>query len=340
LLIAGKKERREEIMTAKCKGMVVGLSLLALLAAGFVSGAFAQGYPNKPIRVLVGWPAGGVADILPRIIAPKLTESLGQPIIIENKPGASSNIAAELAVKAAPDGYTLFLYSTPNSVNMTLYTKLSYDSLKDFIPVTNLASMANILVVHPSVPAHNVKELIALAKSKPGQLSFGSSGTGSTQHLSSQLLKTMAGVDIVHVPYKGSVPLMTALVSGEVPMAFNVISTVLPQIKAGKVRALAVSSAKRSPLAPDLPTVAEAALPGFEYVSYWGVTVPAGTPKEIVTKLNSEIVKVLRMPEMREKFASNGAEPIGDTPEHYGEFLRQEVVKTGKIVKESGAKAE
>ena len=327
-------------MKKNWKKIVSFAALLGLLGGGLSTGVFAQGFPNKPIRILVGWPAGGVADILPRIIAPKLSESLGQPVVIENKPGASSNIAAEIAVKSPADGYVLFLYSTPNSVNVTLYRKLSYDPIKDFVPVANLATMANILVVHPSVPVQNVKELIALAKSKPGQLSFGTSGTGTTQHLSGQLFKTMAGIDIVEIPYKGSVPLMTALVSGEVPMAFNVVSTVLPQIKAGKVRALAVSSAKRSPLVPDLPTVAEAGLPGFEYVSYWGVTAPARTPQEIVNRLNAEIVKILKMPEMREKFESNGAEPIISTPEQYAEFIRQEVVMKGKIVKESGARAE
>ena len=321
-------------------GMMVSLVLFIMLVAGLANSGFAQSYPNKPIRIIVGWPPGGVADLLPRIIAPKLTESLGQPIVIENKPGAASNIGAEMVAKAPPDGYTICLYSTTKSVNVSLYSKLSYDPIKDFAPVVNLAYMANVLVVHPSVPAHNVKELIALAKSKPGQLSFASSGAGSTQHLTTHLFKTMTGIDIVHVPYKGSVPAMTALLSGEVPMMFNVMSSTLPQIKAGKVRALAVSSARRSPLLPDIPTVAETGLSGFENVAYWGLSVPARTPKEIINKLNTEIVKILNMPDIREKYASNGAEPVGDSPEHYGEFIKQEIVKMGKIVKESGARAE
>ncbi len=327
-------------MNKKLMWNMVRLILFAMVLNITVNNVFAQSYPNKPIRILVGFSAGGFADVLARIVGLKLSDSLGQPVVVENRPGAGSNIAAELVAKAPPDGYTLFMYSSVNAVNVTLYSKLSYDTVKDFAPVALFASMANILVVHPSVPAHSVKELIALAKSKPGQLNFASSGYGATQHLSGQLFKTMAGIDIVHIPYKGSVPAMTALVSGEIPMMFNVMSTVLPQMKAGKVRALAVSSAKRSPFVPDLPSVSEAGLPGFEYISYLGALAPAGTPKEIVTKLNTEVAKVLDMPDTKERFSNNGAEIIISTPEQFLALIKEEVVKQGKLVKESGARVD
>ena len=327
-------------MKKKLMGSTLRLMLFAIVSSITVSNVFAQSFPNRPIRMLVGFAAGGFADVLGRIVAPKLSDSLGQQVLIENRPGAGSNIAAELVAKAPSDGYTLFMYSSVNAVNVTLYSKLSYDTVKDFAPVALFASMANILVVHPSVPAHSVKELIALAKSKPGQLNFASSGHGATQHLSGQLFKTMAGIDIVHVPDKGSVPAMTALLSGEIPMMFNVMSTVLPQLKAGKVRALAVSSAKRSPFVPDLPSVSEAGLPGFEYISYLGLLAPAGTPKEVVTKLNTEVAKVLGMPDIKERFFNNGAEIIISTPEQFLALIKEEVVKQGQLVRESGARVE
>jgi len=311
-----------------------------VIAASGVNGALAQSYPSAPIRLVVGFPPGGVADILARIVGPKLGESLGQPVVVENRPGAGSNIAAEAVAKAAPDGHTLLIYGTVNAVNVSLYSRLSYDPVKDFSPVTLLASMANILVVHPSVPAHSVRELIALAKSKPGQLDFGSAGNGSTQHISGQLFRMMADVDIVHVPYKGSVPAMTALLSGQIPMMFNVMSTVLPHAKAGKVRALAVTSAKRSSLVPDLPTVSEAGLPGFEYVAYFGLQAPAGTPREIVAKLNAKVVKILHMPDVKARLVNNGAEPVSSTPEQFGAFIREEIEKNRILVRASGARVD
>ena len=266
------------------RGSVCRSALLAFSAAVALGNATAQSYPNKPIRVLVGFPPGGVADVLARIIGPKLADHLGQPLIVENRTGAGSNIAAETVARAPADGYTLFVYSTVNAVNVSLFTKLAYDPIKDFAPVSLIASMANILVVNPSVPANSVQELIALARARPGQLNFGSAGNGTTQHLSGQLFKSMAGIDISHIAYKGSVPAMTAVLAGEIPMMFNVMSTVLPQLKAGKVRALAVSSVKRSVLTPELPTVAEAGLPGFDYVSYFGVLAPAGIKFHFVVR--------------------------------------------------------
>ncbi len=319
---------------------VAALLVWSVVALAGAINAFAQSYPSRPIRVMVGFPAGGVADVLARIIAPRLSESLGQPVVVENRVGAGSNIAAEAVAKSPPDGYTLFIYSSANAVNVTLYSKMSYDPVKDFAPVTLIASMANILAVNSSVPAKSVRELIALAKAKPGQLNFGSAGHGTTQHLSGQLFKTMAGIDITHVPYKGSVPAMTALLSGEIPMVLNVISTVLPQMPSGKVRALAVTSARRSPMVPDLPTLAESGLPGFEYISYFGVLAPAGTPREIVIRLNNEIARILSLPDTKERFFVNGAEPASSTPEAFAEFIRDEIIKTGKIVRESGARVD
>jgi tripartite-type tricarboxylate transporter receptor subunit TctC len=325
------------------RGSAIGYvrTLLALaLVGGATSTALAQSYPNKPIRVMVGFPPGGVADVLARIIGPKLSENVGQPVVVENRAGAGSNIAAETVAKSPPDGYTLFVYSTVNAVNVSLFTKLAYDPVKDFAPVSLIASMANILVVNPSVPASSVQELIALAKAQPGKLNFGSAGNGTTQHLSGQVFKSMAGIEISHVPYKGSVPAMTAVLAGEIPMMFNVMSTVLPQMKGGKVRALAVTSAKRSALVPDLPTMAEAGLPGFDYVSYFGVLAPAGTPREVVARLNAEIVKLLETPDMKARLAEVGAEPLSSTPERFGAFIQEEIRKSAVVVKESGAKAD
>ncbi len=318
------------------------VKLLFALAtvAGAIDGALAQSYPTAPIRMVVGFPPGGVADILARIIGPKLADSLGQPVLVENRPGAGSNIAAEVVANAAPDGHTLFVFSTANAVNVSLYSKLSYDPVKDFAPVTMLASMANLLMVHPSVPAQSVRELIALAKSKPGQLNFASAGNGSTQHMSAQLFRMMAEVDIVHVPYKGSVPAMTALLAGEVQLMFNVMSTALPHVKAGKVRALAITSARRSSQVPDLPTVAEAGLPGFEYVAHFGVQAPARTPREIIAKLNAETARILQMADVRERLTVNGAEPMHSTPEQFGAFIREEVEKQRALVKASGARVD
>jgi tripartite-type tricarboxylate transporter receptor subunit TctC len=319
---------------------LVTLLIAMAMSAGAIDGALAQSYPTAPIRMVVGFPPGGVADVLARIIGPKLADTLGQPVVVENRPGAGSNIAAEAVARAAPDGYTLFVFSTVNAVNVSLYSKLSYDPVNDFAPVSLLASMANLLVVHPSVPAQSVRELIALAKSKPGQLNFGSAGNGSTQHISAQLFLMMGQLDMVHVPYKGSVPAMTALLGGEIPLMFNVISTALPHVKAGKVRALAITTARRSSLVPDLPTVAEAGLPGFEYVAHFGLQAPARTPKEVIAKLNGETTRILQMADVRERFAVNGAEPMHSTPEQFGAFIREEIEKHRPLIKATGARAD
>lgn len=327
-------------MNAKRIVALVASSLAVVLAAGGIGSALAQGYPSRPIRILVGFPPGGVADILARSVGSKLSESLGQPVVVENRAGAGGNIAAELLARSAPDGHSLIMFGTPTLANVFLYRKLSYDPMNEFAPVALVASMANILVVNPSVPANSVTELISLAKSKPGQLNFGSAGIGSTQHLSGQLFKSAAGIDISHIPYKGSGPAMTALLAGEIPIIFNVMSTVLPQMKAGKVRGLAVTSAKRSPFAPELPTIAEAGIPGYEYVAYFGLIAPARTPQEIIARLNAETARILQMPDIMERLAFNGAEPMIATPEQFGAFLREELTRMGKVVRESGARAD
>lgn len=327
-------------MNAKRIVALVASSLAVVLAAGGIGSVLAQGYPSRPIRILVGFPPGGVADILARSVGSKLSESLGQPVVVENRAGAGGNIAAELLARSAPDGHSLIMFGTPTLANVFLYRKLSYDPMNEFAPVALVASMANILVVNPSVPANSVTELISLAKSKPGQLNFGSAGIGSTQHLSGQLFKSAAGIDISHIPYKGSGPAMTALLAGEIPIIFNVMSTVLPQMKAGKVRGLAVTSAKRSPFAPELPTIAEAGIPGYEYVAYFGLIAPARTPQEIIARLNAETARILQMPDIMERLAFNGAEPMIATPEQFGAFLREELTRMGKVVRESGARAD
>lgn len=319
-----------------------GFAAVALAVAGLAAApvCFAQAYPSAPVRVVVGFPPGGVADVLARIIQPRLAEGLGQPVVVENRPGAGSNIAAEQVARATPDGHTLFVFSSANAVNVSLYSRLNYDPVKDFTQISMIASMANLLVVNPSLPVQTVRELIALAKSRPGQLQFGSAGNGSTQHISGQLFAMMAGVDIVHVPYKGSVPAMTGLLGGEIPFMFNVMSTALPHVKSGKARALAITTAQRSPLLPDLPTVAESGVPGFDYIASFGIQAPARTPAPVVARLNAELGKVLQNPDVRERFAVNGAEAIHTTPEQFAAFIQNEVERHRPIIRATGAKVD
>lgn len=328
-------------MRKKWEWSLLTIGCIVVLTVGSMGVAHAQSYPNKPIRLVVPFIAGGAADLLAREVGQKLAESWGQPVVIENKPGAGGVIGAEIVAKAAPDGYTLVLGTVvTHAIDVSMVSKLPYDPIKDFSPITLVGSIANVLVVNPSVPANSVKELIALAKSKPGQLNFASSGSGLSQHLAGELFKTMAGVDIVHIPYKGSIPAITAVVNGESSLILNVLPTTIPQIKAGKVRPLAVTSAKRSAILPDLPTVSEAGLPGFDVVSWFGILAPAGTPKEIVAKLNKEIVKILQMPDVRDRLFKQGAEPLSCTPEQFDAHIKQEIVKWGEVVKKSGAKME
>jgi len=302
--------------------------------------AYAQPYPVRPVRVIAGFPPASGADITARVIGSRLGEALGQQVIVDNRPGAGSNIAAELAAKSPPDGHTLFIGTVANAINATLYSKLPFDFSRDFAPVALTTAAPNVLVLHPSVPAKSVKELIALAKSRPGQLNFASAGTGTAPHLSGELFKAMAGVEMAHIPYKGSPPAVTDLLAGEVALMFSPISTVLPHVKSGRLRALAVTTASRLPSLLDLPTVAESGLKGYETITWFGFVAPAKTPPAVVTRLNSEIVKVLSMREVRSQFASQGIETLGGTPEHFAGYIRNEIAKWARVIKLSGAKAE
>jgi tripartite-type tricarboxylate transporter receptor subunit TctC len=312
------------------------LTLFAL--TGTSEGAPAQTYPDKPIRLVVPFPAGGTTDILARAVGQKLGEHLGQQVVVDNKPGAGGNIGSDIVAKSAPDGYTLVMGTVgTHAINASLYKKMPYDHIKDFVPVSLVALVPNILVVHPSVPANSVKELIAYAKANPGKLNFASSGNGTSIHLSGELFKTTAGVEMTHVPYKGSAPAVTDLLGGQVQLMFDNMPSALPHVKAGKLKALGVTTAKRFPAAPDIPAIAEAGVPGYEASSWFGVLAPAGTPKEIVNKLSSEIAKILQTPEIKERLLSQGAEPVGNTPDQFAAFIKAETAKWAKVVKESGA---
>lgn len=319
--------------------MSLRTATLALFVMTSVLGAAsAQAYPDKPIRMVVPFPAGGTTDILARAVAQKLSESLGQQMIVDNKPGAGGNIGAQEVARAAPDGYTLVMGTVgTHAINPSLYKKLPYDHLKDFAPVSLVASVPNLLVVHPSVPVNSVKELIAYVKANPGKLNFASSGNGTSIHLSGELFKTMTGVQMTHVPYKGSAPAVTDLLGGQVQLMFDNMPSALPHAKGGKLKPLAVTSAKRFPGTPDIPTIAEAGVPGYEASSWFGVLAPAGTPKEIVNKLSTEIAKALKTPEMTKRLEEQGAQAVGSTPEEFAAHIKAETAKWAKVVKESGA---
>jgi tripartite-type tricarboxylate transporter receptor subunit TctC len=299
-----------------------------------------QAYPNKPIRWIVPFPGGQASDILARTIGQKLTEAWGQQVLVDNRPGAGGNIGTDLAAKSPPDGYTIVMATAALPISVSVYSKLPFDPVKDFTPVSLLTQTPLVLVVNPSVPANSVKELIALAKSKPGEITFASSGNGTSHQLAGEMLKTTTGVKIVHVPYKGSAPAHVDLMGGQVTMMFDNIVAVLPHIKTGKLKPLAVTTPKRSPALPDVPTMPETGVPGFEATAWFGVLAPAGTPKEIIDKLNSEMVKILNMPDVKERFTSQGAEIAGSTPEEFAAFMKTEIEKWAKVAKESGARAD
>ena len=312
--------------------------MVAVLLACIALGAQAENYPSKPIKLIVPFPAAGTTDFLARILGQELTKAWGQQVIVDNRPGAGGNIGSDLVAKSAPDGYTLVMGAVgTHAINASLYKKMPYDTVKDFAPITLIAMVPNILVVHPAVPAKSVKELIEYAKANPGKLNFASSGNGTSVHLSGELFKTMAGVSMTHVPYKGSAQALPDLLGGQVQLTFDNMPSMLPHVKAGKLRALAVTSSKRSPAMPDLPTIAEAGVAGYEASSWFGVLAPAGTPSAIVTKLNGEIVRILGLPEIKERLSSQGAEPVGNSPEQFAAYITAEMTKWGNVVKVSGA---
>jgi tripartite-type tricarboxylate transporter receptor subunit TctC len=289
----------------------------------------------------VPFPAGGSLDVVARAIGQKLSEAWGQSVVIDNRPGAGGNIGADLVAKSPPDGYTILEGAlSTHAVNVSLYSKMPYDPVRDFAPITLVAVTPNVLVLNPSVPANTVKELIAYAKANPGKLSFGSGSNGSAGHLAGELFKIEAGVDMVHVPYKGGAPAMQDLLAGQTQLMFDNLANSMQQVRAGKLKALAVTTAQRSTLVPELPTLSEAGLPGFDISTWWGFMAPAGTPKEIIAKWNAEVTRILETPEMKAFFAQQGAEPRPTSPEAFGEMIRSEIAKYAKIVKASGAKVD
>jgi tripartite-type tricarboxylate transporter receptor subunit TctC len=311
------------------------------LLAAFSLAAQAQAWPNKPIKYIVNFAPGGTTDILGRMVAAGLTNALGQPVVVENKPGQAGSIGAAECARAAPDGYTLCGGTiSSHAINASLYSKLPYDPLKDFTPITMLATLPNMLIVHPSVNAASVKELVAELKANPNKYSFGSAGNGTSQHISGELFKIMTGTQMQHIPYKGSGPMIPDLIAGQIQLSFENITTAYPQVKAGKLKALAVTSAKRSFVAPEVPTMAEAGLAGYDISSWQAMYAPAGLPKDILARVHGEVVKTLRAPDNAKKLQDLGLDAGGIAPEELASFMRVEIPRLGKVVKESGAKVD
>jgi tripartite-type tricarboxylate transporter receptor subunit TctC len=314
---------------------------IAITLTASSTSTLAQTYPVKPLRIIAAQSAGGVTDMLARTLAQKFNESWKQPAVVENRPGAGGAIGTEVAAKSAPDGYTLLLSSAgPIVINQYLYPSLAYDPLRDLQPIAFIASSPLILVTHPSVPARSVRELIALARAKPDKLSYGSGGSGSPPHLTAELFKTTTGVRMVHVPYKGSAPSVLALVAGQVDLSFSTVVITLPQIKAGRLHALAVTSPKRSRVVPDLPTMEEAGVAGFESQQWFGLFAPAGLAQDIVSKIYAETTRVIQSPQIRERLANEGGEPDTLTPDQFAAFIRRDAARWAKVVKDSGATAD
>ena len=296
----------------------------------------AQSYPAKPIRFYTPYPPGGTTDILARIVGAKMHEAWGQPVVVEAKPGAGGNIGADFVAKSTPDGYTLLMgASGPLAINASLFSKLPYDPAKDFAPVVLSASVPLVLVAHPSLPVKNVREFIALIKARPGQFNYASAGPGSPQHLTAEMFKFMTKVEMTHIPYKGSGPAIVDLIGGQIPFAFESMIPVLPHVKGGKLRGLAVTSAARSPVLPEIATVAEGGVPGFESIAWYGVVAPAGTPKEIVAKLNGEMVRIANMPDIKQRLIEMGSPPVAGTPDQFGALIKSEIPKWAKVVKQA-----
>jgi tripartite-type tricarboxylate transporter receptor subunit TctC len=317
--------------------IVAVLSVLALQAGAVWSQA---GYPAKPVRWIVPWPPGGGADTLTRLLSPKLSEGLGQQIIVDNRGGAAGNIGAEMAAKSPPDGYTIaFAYSGTHSINPSIYSRMPFKE-SDFAPIIWLSAVPQVVVVHPSLPVRNIKELIALAKAHPGQLTYGSSGSGAINHLTGELFNSMTGTKLVHVPYKGGGPAAIALLSGEITFIFGEPASVAQYVKAGRLRAIAVTSGRRSLFLPDLPTIAESGVPGYEVTSWNGVLAPAGVSPEIVKRLNGDLNRIIAAPDMKKRMIELGFEPVGGPPEKFGEFIHAEILKWAPVVKKAGVKVD
>ncbi len=314
--------------------------IAATFAAAIAAPVLAQQYPSKPVRLVVPYTPGAGTDTIARILAQKAGESLGQQVVIDNRPGAGGTIGTEVVAKSAPDGYTLLFAPTSHAINPGIYPKLGYDTQKDFAPISVLASLPVVLAVEPSVPAASVRELVALAKAKPGQLTMASSGNGTVFHLTGELFKEAAGINILHVPFKGGAPAVAALLGGQVSMTFETSVTLLPHIRSGKIRALGVASAKRIALLPDVPTLGESGFPGILSENWYGLYAPAGTPKEIIARLYADLDRAIHSPDVREKLAQQGAEIRENTPEQTAAFVRAEMAKWAKVIKDSGAKAD
>jgi len=320
-------------MNTVCRGFLVALAVAA------VGTAHAQ-YPAKPVRWVVPFPPGGGSDTLARIMSPKFGEILGQQIVIDNRPGAGANIGAEVAAKAPPDGYTILMGNVAHAINMSLYAKPGYEIVKDFAAVNLLASTPNIVVVHPSLPVRSIQQLVALAKARPGELDVASSGAGSSAHLAGELFNNLAGTRMNHIPYKGGGPAVAALVGGEVSVGFATMPSVISHVKSGKMRGLAVTTAKRSPATPDLPTVSESGLKGYEAGTWYGLLVPVATPKDAVTRLHAESMKVIATPDVKQRLDTAGFETLGSTPEQFGSYIRSEVDKWTKVVRAAGVRVD
>ena len=320
--------------------MIVRNALLALSAGLIAMPALAQtastggpAYPVKPVRIIVPYAPGGNTDFTARAVAEKLSDAYKRQFIVDNRPGAATNIGSEAVAKATPDGYTLLMGGAANAINMSLFNKMPYDTVRDFEPIALCVQGANVLAIHPSLPAKNLREFIALAKAQPGKLNFASSGLGSSNQMAGELLKMMAGINIVHVPYKGNAPALTDLIGGHVEMIFNGVPSVLPHIQSGRVRGIAIGSLKRFPALPNLPTFDESGLKGYEATTWFGMMAPAKTPKDIIARLNAEVDKALKSPDIRERFANDGLEPMGGSPEFFAKFIRSEIDKYAKVVK-------
>ena len=313
------------------------ITLALTLAAG---AAAAQTYPTKAVRLVVPFLAGGSTDIVGRTVAQKLSEMWGQQAFVDNRPGGGTTIGTEMVAKAAPDGYTLLVTPAPFTINPSLLTKLPYDALTDFTPITLINTTPLVMVVNPGVPAKNVKELIALAKAKPSKLNFGSSGTGGSNHLAGELFDAMAGVKMVHIPYKGNAGALTDIVGGHLDVVYNGITSAVALIRGGKLRALAVTSLQRSAALPDVPTLDESGLKGFEAVAWNGLSAPAKTPRDVIMKINADVIKIVNSPELKERLKADGSDPVGNSPEQYAAFLRNEIAKWAKVIKFAGVKPE